>query len=174
MNCSHNNMTQLPDKLLPNTQQLLLAGNNMRNINHIPEGLIHMEKVDMRDNNLKQISAEALETFMSLSDNLILSDNTLQEVPTVLQANKETQIWLSNNPFLCNCDMMWMRDWLQNVTNVMDKLNITCGEGKWNGEVQKYIYIVRVCVFLFILILTNKSICVDFFFRDCNLPFAEK
>ena len=45
-----------------------------------------------------------------------------------------TNLWLSNNPYECNCDMLWMKDWLVDTGNVMDKENVTCSGNGIKGE----------------------------------------
>ena len=129
-------MTQLPNAILPDTEQLIMAGNNLQNLDYIHNNWTHLATIDLQRSNVTQISSIALKTLLSLADKVLLSNNRLKEVPGVLQTNLQTQIWLSNNPFLCTCDMMWMRDWLQNASNVMDKANITCAGGRWNGKRQ--------------------------------------
>ena len=127
-------MTQIPDKLLTDTEQLIMAGNNIEKLDYINKDLQHLKLVDLQRNNISKIGLEAQKTLLSHADNLVLSHNSLQKVSSILQSDFQTQVWLSNNPFLCNCGMMWMHDWLQNASNVMEKANITCAGGKWNGE----------------------------------------
>ncbi len=134
VNCSHNNMTQIPDKLLPDTEQLIMAGNNIEKLVYISKDFQHLKLVDLQRNNISEIGLEAQNTLLSHTNNLVLSHNNLQKVSSVLQSNVHTQIWLSNNPFLCTCDMMWMSEWLQNASDVMDKANITCAGGRWNRK----------------------------------------
>ncbi len=127
-------MTQIPDKLLPDTEQLIMGGNNMGKLDYISKDFQHLKLIDLQRNTISEIGPEAQKTLLSHADNLVLSHNSLWEVSSVIQSNVHTQIWLSNNPFLCTCDMMWMSEWLQNASNVMDKANITCARGRWNGK----------------------------------------
>ncbi len=150
VNCSYNNMTQMPNAILPDTEQLIMAGNNLQNMEYIHKNWTHLATIDLQRSNITQISSVALKTLLLIADKVVLSNNKLKEVPGVLQTNLQTQIWLSNNPFLCNCDMMWMRDLLQNATNVMEKGKITCAGGKWNGMGVRYFFAV---VFSFLLFL---------------------
>ncbi len=138
MNCSHNNMTQLPLKFLPDTEQLVMDGNNLDNLWKIRADFRDMKIIDLKQSNIHQISVEAFKVLCSKAKMLKLSGNNIKQLPSFLRTtNNETQLWLSNNPYECNCDMMWMSDWLQNATNVMDRDSITCGTGKWNGKLSK-------------------------------------
>ncbi len=150
MNCSYNNMTQLPNVILPDTEQVIMAGNNLQNMEYIYNNWTHLTTIDLQRSNITQISSVALKTLLLLADKVVLSNNKLKEVPGVLQTNLQTQIVLSNNPFLCNCDMMWMRDWLQNASNVMEKGNMTCDGGKWNGKGVRYFFAVFFSFLLFL------------------------
>ena len=66
---------------------------------------------------------------------LDISNNKLQYLPEEIQDIKNfTKLWISNNAFACNCDMLWMRDWLIDAANVIDKEHVKCHSGKWNGK----------------------------------------
>ena len=66
---------------------------------------------------------------------LNLVNNNLEILPrSIMDANNDTRMWLSNNSYDCNCDMMWIRDWLVKATNVMDKEQIVCTKGKMIGD----------------------------------------
>ncbi len=134
MNCSFNNMTTLPDHILPRTEQLIMTGNNLENLDSVAENFPNVKKLDFNRSNIKTISGEAMKLFLLKSSMLYLSNNKLKIIPSLVQAKEyNTKVWLSENPFDCNCDMMWMRDWVQNTTNVMGKEDIVCASGKWEG-----------------------------------------
>ncbi len=129
-------MTQLPVFLLPNTEQLIMTGNDLKAINHVSKDFPHLKTIDMERSNISEISTLALQALLSHSQNLKLSGNKIHHMSSVLHTGgNQTNLWFSRNPLQCNCDMMWMKDWLVNATNVMDKENITCVGGKWNGRI---------------------------------------
>ncbi len=127
-------MTQLPQQLLTATEQLLMVGNHLTTIKPVPQSFLELKTIDLQRSNISEISAQALEALLLHSHNLKLSGNQLHHMSSVLSKSNQTNLWLSKNPFECGCDMMWMRDWLLNATNVKDKENITCAAGKWNGK----------------------------------------
>ncbi len=137
VDCSDKNMTQLPTKVLPRTEQLNMSGNNIGELQTVDEGLVNVTTINLQATNITQITDQAMKTLVLNRETVRLNGNMLQQVPSLLQALKfQTTIWLSNNPFVCDCDMMWMRDWLLNATNVGDRDNITCYSGKWKGQCQ--------------------------------------
>ncbi len=139
VNCSNRNLTSFPQNIIPKTEQLVLTGNDIKMIdyqNTLPKSV---ERIDLQRSHIQSISDKALQAFLSNVKSLKLSRNKLRKLPSLLQVtNSTTQLWLSDNPYDCNCDMMWMRDWLLNATNVLNKENMTCGSGKWKGELCKF------------------------------------
>ncbi len=139
VDCSHNNMTKLPTEVLPQTEQLIMARNNMQTLRSMAKNLSQVKHFDLHDCHLKKISEKTMTALLAGAMKVNLSGNKLQKLPSVLATeNFTTKLWLANNPFECTCDMMPMRDWLVNTTNVMDKQNITCVGGKWKGRLNNF------------------------------------
>ncbi len=134
MNCSFNNMTKLPDQVLPRTELLIMTGNNLEHLDSVPGNFPQMMELDLNDSNIKTIDDKVLEMLLMKTEKLYLSNNVFKAIPSLIQVEKtHTELWLLDNPFDCNCDMMWMRDWLLNTTNVVEKDKIVCASGKWKG-----------------------------------------
>ncbi len=148
MNCSHSNMTKLPAKVLPRTELLIMTGNNLQESTDVKLDLIGVNHIDLRGNHIQKISDNLFKEVFLIADTVKLSDNYLRQLPSFLQQTKiAATLWLGNNPFDCNCNMMWMKDWLQSTTNVMDKENITCGYGSLKGlSVSHFIVVVVLLV----------------------------
>ncbi len=135
VDCSFNNMTHLPDKVLQRTEQLNMSGNHLDKLEITFEKLLQVRRFDFQKNNIRYIDDNSLKNLPHWANTLDLRSNKLTRLSTLFQTQMlKTKLWLSNNPFDCNCDMVWMTDWLQNATNIMDKENITCGAGKWKGR----------------------------------------
>ena len=71
---------------------------------------------------------------------LDLAQNRLSYVPKEMQKLKRLEkIWLSENPFHCDCDMTWMMRWLSNFTTtsrehvIVDYQDVKCHSGKMVG-----------------------------------------
>ena len=89
---------------------------------------------DLQYSNITEISSKVVKSMLKSSKYLKISHNKIKFLPReITQAGNTTKIWISNNPYECNCDMMWMRDWLVQATNVMDKENVICATGKMKG-----------------------------------------
>ncbi len=135
VNCSYNNMTQLPESLLPRTEHFIFHGHDLHVINFINPNLPAVKVLDLQSNKIQSITDEAFRMLLTKTNKLMLCDNRLKYLPSFLQNHSSnTTLFISRNPFECNCDMMWMRDWLLNATNVKDKENVICAAGKWKGE----------------------------------------
>ncbi len=159
VNCSYNNMTTLPAKLLPRTELLIMKGNNLGNLDFIPENFPKINELDLNRSRITTISDEVLKVFLQRTDKLCLTSNKLKEVPSLLQVQKmHTVLCISDNPFECSCDMMWMRDWLLNATNIVEKEKIVCASGKWKGMLANNL-----------LPFFNLIICIEFL-TDHTLP----
>ncbi len=134
LNCSHNNMTQLPSEVVPGTELLIMTGNDINKLESVDTSPVKIIKFDLQESNIHHIGDKAMKNLLSGTDSLKLSKNRIKQLPSFLSIAKyKTKLWLSDNPYECNCDMLWMKDWLLNASNVMDAENITCGSEHWKG-----------------------------------------
>ncbi len=140
VNCSYNNMTKMPNTILQSTETLVMTGNNIKELQCAdPCPYREVKHFDFQGNKIDIVKDIFYEELFPSANSVKLSNNNLKHVSQLIQkVGKKVKLWLGNNPFECNCDMMWMRDWLQNATNVQDKNNITCRPGKWKGKQNNY------------------------------------
>ena len=76
-----------------------------------------------------------MECIIQNVKDLDISGNNLKEIPKIItKDNKTNKMWISYNPYECNCDMLWMKDWLTETEKVMDKNNVTCSGREEKGE----------------------------------------
>ena len=60
-----------------------------------------------------------MEQFAQLKS-LDISNNKLRSLPrTIENMTSLEEIWISGNNFECNCDNIWMRDWVVNNTDII-------------------------------------------------------
>ena len=134
MDCHSKKLTALPKTILPNTDWLILSGNNLGVIQTAQSYLNKITHLDLSSSNLKEISDQVLNAKMTNIRYIDISNNNLKELPSsVASMINLTELRISGNPYDCNCDMMWMRDWLVEATNVMDKEGIKCVTGALKG-----------------------------------------
>ena len=120
--CQNKHLTYLPKNVLPYTEQLLLSGNNIGNIDRVEKYIENIIYLDLNKSRVSSVSDDAKNLMLQNLKTLNLANNILEILPrSITKAKNDTKLWISNNPYDCNCDMMWMRDWLVKATNVMDK-----------------------------------------------------
>ena len=133
--CRNKNLTSLPKDALLHTDQLLASGNNFNNIVRVEKYIENLSHIDLSNSNVSSITGSVMRSMLKKLKTLNLVNNNLDILPrSIMETNNDTRMWLSNNSYECNCDMMWMRDWLVKATNVMDKEGIVCTKGKMIGD----------------------------------------
>ena len=134
-NCNNKNLTKLPDSIENSTNWLSVKGNYLKNTIEERSYLMGLTGLDMSSSNIVRIDKSVIREMTKTVKYLDISKNKLQYLPKEIKdTNNMTKLWISNNPYTCNCDMVWMRDWLLDAENIMDKENVKCHSGKWNGE----------------------------------------
>ena len=77
-----------------------------------------------------------MEVIIKNVKSLDITGNNLKEIPKIIsKENITNKLWISNNPYECNCDMLWMKDWLIDTENVVDKNKVKCSRSKEKGKV---------------------------------------
>ena len=133
--------------MLPDTDWLLLSGNNLGSLNKAPNYLENITLLNISSSNITYIDKTVIvENVKSLD----ISGNKLKTLPqTITTINSTTELWISDNPYECNCDMIWMKNWLIDATNVLDKRNVMCSSNKIKGKKKTY-YIRNITVSYFV------------------------
>ena len=84
------------------------------------------------------INNKMMEAIIRSVKHVDIRGNKLKTLPqTVVNVNATSKLWISNNPYECSCDMIWMKDWLTNAENVKDKHNVKCYGYKMKGRDRK-------------------------------------
>ena len=130
--CSNLNLIEIPDNLPNYTDWLIVSQNNISSLN---EGITqtsffpHLTKLDISENSLDNIS-NAFYVFTCCSSTLSsldISSNNLTTLPTIFQnISSLKSLRISENPLECNCESMWMKDWLNASGIIEDFENISC------------------------------------------------
>ena len=122
--CSADNLTSLPK--LNNTPQnanwINFSDNSLTIIDTSDSPLQNIFDLDLSKNNLTSISDRTINSLTSIKM-LDLSHNNLRVLlKTIMNLKTLTRLWISNNPFICSCGMLWMKDWINNRTEGCSRL----------------------------------------------------
>ena len=113
-------LTQLPSSLPDDLDWLILHNNNISSLEYANASFqSSLSKLNLNSTFLEQISNEFLEQFVQLKF-LDISNNKLRSLPKAIENMTSLEaIWISGNNFECNCDNIWMRDWVVNNMDII-------------------------------------------------------
>ncbi|XP_066937440.1 leucine-rich repeat-containing protein let-4-like [Macrobrachium rosenbergii] len=119
----HNRLTSIPSHALRTLQNLRQLDLDSNRIVHVPEDAFEgyggsIKFMMLSRNNIKDIPPMTFFDLHSL-EWLKLSHNdltTLTEETVLPILDTLTMIDVSNNPLVCNCELMWLRSWLRDFT----------------------------------------------------------
>ena len=133
--CRNKGLTSLPETVLEGTDWLLLSGNNLGSLNKAPAYLNNITLLNLSSSSIREIEDSIMKAIIKTVKYLDISKNYLLKIPEIVTKNDNTsKLWISANPYECNCDMLWMKDWLMDARNVEDKDNVTCLYDKVKGK----------------------------------------
>ena len=93
----------------------------------------------MRSSLITEIDETVMAVIVKSVKILDIRGNKFKNLPeSIAKVNKTNKLWISDNPYECNCDMIWMKDWLMDTTSVLDKENVTCSGSKVKGEIKVF------------------------------------
>ena len=126
-----------PSDAVPNITDLLdLSKNNIITLCSNRTYLRTVSGLILRTTQLTRVCDNIVgDLRQGLLQTLDLSDNRITKLPKEIKfITSFTDIQLSGNPFVCNCDMLWMRDWMANFTYhgrrvVSDYYQVKCNDG---------------------------------------------
>ncbi|XP_068215701.1 chondroadherin-like [Palaemon carinicauda] len=125
---SYNNFTAIPTQTLTNFRYLrhldlsyneisLLEDNSFSGFGH------HLRYIELNNNKLQSISLDALQDLESVQF-LMLAHNNLTRLPRIIVNPVIDSLFmldLSDNPLICDCDLQWLKQWLDSV-NPLDRI----------------------------------------------------
>ncbi len=106
--------------------------------------MARLSLIDLTNSSVTKICDDFLNVFASNHSSismkqLNLANNNLTNLPKPVAKIKNVIFTLSGNQFHCDCDMLWMVDWLANATTpsgghiVEDYKEVTCYSGQMIG-----------------------------------------
>ena len=145
-------MRTLPETILHGTDWLLLSGNNLGSLRKAPQQLSNIKILNLSSSKIDEIDGTVMVVFVKNAKYLDIRGNNLKTIPeTIKKAKNTTKLWISDNPYQCNCDMLWMKNWLLATENVVDKKNVICSGSKMKSK-------INYIVFLSVLLVNLKSL----------------
>ncbi|XP_075429737.1 uncharacterized protein LOC142467693 [Ascaphus truei] len=116
LNLGHNSISRLPNQIFNGLRQLkimYLEANEIARINCSFNRLVNLKKLHLNNNRITHITQNAFASLTQL-ELLHLSKNNLTSIPSYLFANlpKLKHVFLSFNPWSCDCSMAWVAKWL--------------------------------------------------------------
>ena len=125
----------IPQTIQNDTDRMILTGNNFGYITSIKSNLNQISHVDFHANSITGFSENAMTALLNNTKYLNIASNKIKQLPKLIKdANHLAELWISNNSYECNCDMLWMKDWLVKAKNVMDKESVVCANGEMKGS----------------------------------------
>ena len=133
--CRNKGLTSLPETVLEDTDWLLLSGNSLKSLTEAPDYLNNITVLNLSSSNIQYIEEKVIKVISKSVMRVDIRGNKLKTLPRAITSlNASTKLWISDNPYECNCDTLWMKDWLIDTKNVQDKYNVVCSTGKMKGK----------------------------------------
>ena len=139
--CSDLGLIEIPQNLPNYTDWLIVSGNNISSLDQETLKtpiLPYITKLDISRNRLENISHEFIEVFtnpyfkLSFLD---ISSNNLVRLPrNIMNISSLRNLRLTGNSFQCDCENLWMKNWLNNSNIIENSTNIRCTMSKTPGE----------------------------------------
>ncbi len=139
-----NSMTcdnMLPPETLNMTNWLTVTGGNIGELCGNFNYLSQISNLNLSSNGITDICESFMEIILNSNATkwIDLSRNKLTFLSRNIMQGHFERIWLSGNEFECNCDMLWMADWLDNSASpfgghlIGDYDKVLCNNNKYVG-----------------------------------------
>ena len=133
----------LPLRVPDLTQWLQMEGSNVTSLcgsfSYI-NASGNMTYINLENANITKICSNTLEAlFESSVIWLNLAGNNLDRIPRAFESSNNSieKLWLARNQVICDCDMVWVIDWIENSISaggpLQDYQDVMCTGGKWDG-----------------------------------------
>uniref|UniRef100_A0A5S6Q3X2 LRRCT domain-containing protein n=1 Tax=Trichuris muris TaxID=70415 RepID=A0A5S6Q3X2_TRIMR len=131
LSLQRNRLSHLPSGIfapLANLSRLILSENNLTSLDEDTfAGVTSVSLLSVSHNRLRAVHRRALVNFHML-EKLYLNDNELQQLSNESLAQISDNLYLldlSDNPWHCNCDVLWLAQWMQERQQVLSNSALT-------------------------------------------------
>lgn len=128
----------------PNLQQLDVSHNVLNTFSDdIITNLTHLHTVDLSNNRVNSLSSHTFATNLNLTTVNIHSNYLKTLEDGVFNSTTYLKVLtLHNNPFICNCSLFWLKQWLQSHLDVVPKLyDVKCYVNSSNPDLYPIIQV---------------------------------
>ena len=127
IDCSHLDLTELPDTVPQRTKILRLAYNRLNCLTEPKWYFGQLRLLDLSYNQIYNVSNEAINNLTSL-ETFMVNNNRLSYLPdNITELSQLQSLHLHINPLVCDCKSGWLSDWFKNKLPIIEKAsNIFC------------------------------------------------
>ncbi|XP_053383278.1 uncharacterized protein LOC123564598 [Mercenaria mercenaria] len=125
VDCRNLNITRLPETMSTGKLELWFQNTSLTQLT-ARDYFRNTTVLDASKNRINVIKSTAVIAMTSLTS-LKLDHNNLTSLPVQIMSTNIRTLTLSNNPFICDCHIRWMKSWLnESTTPVTDWNKIEC------------------------------------------------
>ena len=141
-NCSSQAIETLPETIPNLTDWVSLENNKISNLYDSIGFIDKIRSLNLRNNQISFIPGSFITQIIKSKKikELNLARNKMISISKAMKnLTHMEKIWLSGNPFHCDCEMTWMIGWLNNFTTyskehiIVDYKHLKCHSGKLKG-----------------------------------------
>lgn len=134
VDCRWKYLEEIHSTLPAGKLELWYSGNNLTELVNM-DVLERAVALDLSHNKIKTVRNNAFNNMHAL-ETLDLRSNLLVSLPQNIQKLKLKEVFLTPNPFQCDCKTRWLKEWLLgNKLVIKDWHQVTCATGAEDGQV---------------------------------------
>ncbi|KAK3608674.1 hypothetical protein CHS0354_014382 [Potamilus streckersoni] len=133
VDCRWRNLSDLHDFMPNGSLELWYNGNEIKTLNS-KSYFEFVQLLNLSDNKVSKLEALAIKGLHNLL-NLYLHSNLLANLPKEIAGIGFKNLTLRNNPFKCDCDTLWTKEWiLRQNEYISDYIDTKCNDENEQGR----------------------------------------